>query len=379
MKTEQTDELMRSFMHPTVFTGVKPLFIVAEELATKEHMGDVVDAVWVHWEDDQGKEFSYITKFAVQGKILDRNYYTPEEMAPFKGRLALPKASNFEKLAAYNDLKKQIEEVKAKRHALAQYVQKEFDALEKIVSEGQEVCFFKEANGDWVDPFFEIRIEAPYVLSPREDEDLKEGEYRLKHPQTGASKKYIVKQAFHAYIIASRSEVAGLQLKDESYKQKILHLKAQAREVLASLEWLNLDDARVKSIKEALPRHPFESYFKYVSKGEERQLDAPQKLVRAIEIIVKEHMSTLAGPMGVKYIPIDNLLYLFHEIVPRPDALRALEVCDVIHEPSALILGLNGKREVPPKFLVSIDHVAYAYQHFPAFIEACERYLAKEN
>ena len=88
-------------------------------------------------------------------------------------------------------------------------------------------------------------------------------------------------------------------------------------------------------------------------------------------------MPDLKGPLGIESIPIDNLLYLFHEIIPRADALLALEACDIIYEPSGLSLGYDGKRTMPPKFLVSVRQVADVYKRFPSFVEACERYLSK--
>jgi len=374
---DKTEEVIDKFMHPTVFTGVKPLFLVAEELATKEHTGDIIDAVWVHWDDEDKGEFSYITKFAVRGKILDRNYYTSEEMEPFKGRLALPERANLEKMVLHREIKQEIEDAKAKRNALANSIEKDFDNLSEVLKEGEEVSLFKKGHGDWIDPFHEIDIEAPYAIVESEDSGLDDGEYRLKHPKTGVINKYLVENEFHAYIVGGKAEIVGLQLKDESYQKSIDTLKDEARKILSSIEWLSLKDPRTKSIKEKLPRHPFEDYFNYVKKGEERKLSAPENLIKALEIIIAEYMPKLNGPMGVQYIPIDNLLHLLHEVVPRADALLALEACDIIHEPSALVLGIEGKRELPPKFSVAITHVAEAYKKFPRFVEVCEDYLSK--
>ena len=375
---DKTEEAIDKFMHPTVFTGVKPLFLVAEELATKEHKGDIIDAVWVHWDDEAKGEFSYITKFAVKGKIVDRNYYTHEEMKPFKGRLALPERDNLEKMVLHRAIKQEIDDVKAKRNNLSNFIEKDFDNLAQVLNKGKEVSVFKKGNGEWFDPFNEIDIATPYIIVESAGSTLEDGEYRLKHSKTGAIDKCIVEKKFYAYIVGAKADIAGLQLKDESYKKKIKTLKDEERKVLASIEWLSLTDPRVKSIKEKLPRHPFEDYFNYVKKGDERKLCPPANLIKALELIVIKHMPKLNGPMGVEYIPIDNLLYLFHEVIPRADALLALEACDIIHEPSALVLGIEGRRELPPKFLVSITHVVDAYKKFPSFIEACERYLSEE-
>lgn len=378
MHKNSVDELMATFMNPTVFTGVKPLFIVAEELQTLEHTGGVVDAVWVHIEDENKTEFSYITKFGVRGKILDRAYYSEEEKAPFKGRLALPVRENFEKLSAFYAIKEKVNEVKSKRHALSHHLQKDFTAVGNLLAEGKEIFCFKYAEGDWKDPFFNIDMDRPYAVEVSDQSDQERGRYRLRHP-AGQVQKYTLKETFYGYIVGSRAEIDGIKLKDESYKQQIRHLREEAREALVSMEWLSLSDERVQALVNLLPEHPFESYFKYVKKGDERQVNPPKHLLKALEIMVEKHMTSLKGPMGVHYLPIDNLLYLLHEIVPRADALEALKSCDIIHEPPAIILGFEGKREAPPKFLVTAAQVVEAYQHFPRFVEACERYLNEAN
>jgi len=375
MNTNATDTIIYEFMRPTVYTGVKPLFLVAEELATKEHMGDIVDAVWLFWKNENGSEFSYITKFAVQGQILDRGFYSKEELEPFKGRLALPNKDNFLKMIKHSDIKQEIEDVKALRNALGRCIKKDFDNLSQVVKKSDEIFLFKKGYGDWFDPFYDINIDVPYQIVETIDSTLAEGEYKLKHPKTGVIKSYLIENEFYAYIVGGKADIAGLQLKDESYKKKIEELKDKARKVFGSIEWLSLKDPRIKSIKEKLPRHPFEDYFKYVEKGKEAKLDPPENLVKALEGMIENYMPKLKGPMGVEYIPIDNLLYLFHEIIPRAEALLALRACDIIHEASALVLGFEGKRETPPKFLVSVKHVAFVYKKFPSFIEACERYI----
>ncbi len=379
MDKNEIDKAIQAFMHPTVYTGVKPLFLVAEELATKKHTGDVVDAVWVHWNDEDEGRFSYITKFAVKGEIIDRNYYTREEMEPYKGRLALPEQDNLEKMICHRRVKQEIEEVKAKRNALADSIQKGFKGLSEAVNRSEEVHLFKKGHGEWSDPFNDINIDAPYRIMGVEESALNGGEYHLKHPKTGLVKKYSIENEFYAYVVGGKADIAGLQLKDESYKKKIETLKDEARDILASIEWLELKDIRIKSLKETLPRHPFDDYFNYVTKGDERKLSPPEDLLKALELIILKHMPDLITPMGAVYIPIDNLLYLFHEIIPRADALLALEACDIVHEPSALLLGFEGKRELPPKFLVPMTHVASAYMKFPHFIEVCERYLSENR
>jgi len=378
LNQDEMNKTIQTFMHPTVFTGVKPLFLVAEELATQTQLGDIIDAVWVHWEDEDTREFSYITKFAVRGQILDRHYYSAEEMAPFKGRLALPEHDNLEKMMRHRLIKQEIEVVTAKRNALAKLIQKDFQDFSGLIEANEEVFVFKKGNGDWRDPFGEITIDSPYQIVLVEDEVLDEGEYRLKNLKTGVIKKYFLEEEFYAYIVGSSADITGLQLKDESYLKNIDTLKEQAREVLMSIEWLDLSDPRCKQLKDSLPRHPFEEYFNYVAKGKERKVEVPMRLVEALKGIIAQHMPKLNGPMGVEYIPIDNLLYLFHEVIPRAQALIALEVCDIVHEPSALLLGYEGRRELPPKFLISVEQVVYAYQGFSAFIEACEAYEKRD-
>ena len=362
MDKNEINQAIEAFMHPTVFTGVKPLFLVAEELATRKHTGDVIDAVWVHWNDDSKGDFSYITKFAVKGQIIDRNYYTSEEMEPFCNRLALPEKDNLEKMILHREIKKEIEDVKTKRDALANSIEKDFKSLDEVLKRGEEVFLFKKGYGEWYDPFNEIDIDAPY---------------RIKEIEKGTLNS--VEKDFYAYIVGGKADIDGLRLKDESYKKKIETLKDEARKVLSSIEWLSFHDARIKSIKEKLPRHPFDNYFKYVKKGDERKLHPSEDLIKALELIITKHMPKQITPMGIKYIPIDNLLYLFHEVIPRADALLALEECDIIHEPAGLLLGYDGKHELPPKFLVAVTHIVSAYKKFPSFIEACERYLIESR
>jgi len=376
MDKKKTDAVIDKFMHPTVFTGVKPLFLLAEEVSLKEQMGDIIDVVWVHWTEENTGEFTYITKFAVRGKIIDRGYHTPDEMAPFKNRLALPNEDNLEKMALHIWIKEEITEVQAKRNALAKFLKKDFDLVPDVLSLGEEVSLFKKAYGDWKEPFYDILIESAYGIVETNDTTLTQGEYKVKHPKTGVIKKYIIENEFYAYIIGSKADIAGLHLKDDSYKKSIELLQDKARAVFSSIEWLYLNDPRVKAVKEHLPRHPFDDYFSYVKKEDVRKLSVPNELMRALELMIEEHMPKVKGPMGIEYIPIDNLLYLFHEVIPRAEALLALEACDIICEPATVILGIEGKRELPPKFLVSLPHVVSAYQKFPRFIEACERYFS---
>jgi len=377
MDKSEIDKAIETFMHPVVFTGVKPLLLVAEELATKEHFGGVIDAVWVHLDDEARGEFSYITKFAVKGKILNRDYYSSEVLEPYKGRLALPETDNLEKMIAHRAIKEAIEDVRAQRNVLAHSIRKDFESLGEILQEGKEVFLFKKGYGDWLDPFYEINIDLPYSIVHTDDKTLKEGEYKLKHPKTGVIKKAKVADDFFAYIVGSKAEISGLHLKDKSYQSRIEVLKDEERSILESIEWLSLDDPRIKAITDKLPRDPFEAYFNYVKKGQEAKRNPDKHLIKALELMVLKHMPKLDGPFGIQYIPIDNLLYLFHEVIPRAEALKALEACDIVCEPSGLLLGYEGKHVIPPKFLVPVTHVVSVYQKFPSFIEACERYLSE--
>jgi len=236
MDKNEIDKAIQVFMRPTVYTGVKPLFLVAEELATKEHTGDIIDAVWVDWNDENKGEFSYITKFAVKGEIIDRNYYTSEQMEPFCNRLALPERDNLEKMVLHRKIKQKIEDIKAKRNALAKSIEKDFKSLSKVVKRGKEVSLFKKGHGEWSDPFSDINIGAPYQILEIEDSTLSVGEYHLKHPKTGVIEKYSIENEFYAYIVGGKADIVGLQLKDESYKKVIESLKDEARKVLVSIE-----------------------------------------------------------------------------------------------------------------------------------------------
>lgn len=374
MDRREVSEAIEEFLHPTVFTGTTPLLLVAEEVAADNHLGSIIDAVWFDLSDEDESLFSYITKFAVKGKITNR-YYSSDEVKPFCDRVALPKKENLEKMILHRMVKDELEDVKAKRYALINSIEKEFESLIELVEDKKEVSFFKKFNGDWRDPFSDINIDLPYKIVYKDDNSLTKLEYYLKHPKTGFIQKYSVERDFYAYIVGSKADIDGLKLKDESYKTKIATLEEKAREIFKSIEWLYLKDPEIESIRKILPKHPFDNYFKYVKKGQERKLQVQEHLLKAVEKIVEKHMPDNITPFGVKYIPVDNLLYLFHEVVPRKDALRALEVCDIIHEPAGLLLGFEGKRELPPKFLVAVEHIVYAYKKFPSFIEACERYL----
>jgi hypothetical protein len=172
------------------------------------------------------------------------------------------------------------------------------------------------------------------------------------------------------------ADMTGLKLKSESYRQTILALETRAKEAIRAIDWLELDDPRLNRVLQDLPRHPFDEYFRYVPRHAIRQLSPSKTLLEALERMVTQHMPDLLSPTGEGLIPIDNLLYLLHQIVPREEALRALESCDVVHEPSGIVLGHSGQRQSPPKFLVPLSHVAVAYERFPAFIESCRHYLA---
>ena len=379
MDKNEIHQAIGKFMHPTVFTGVKPLFLVAEELATKKHTGDIFDVVWVRRNDDTDGEFTYITKFAVKGQIINRNYYTKEEMEPFRNRLALPDKDNLEKMILHRKIKQEIEDVKTKRDSLENSIQKDFESLLKILKRGEEAFLFKKGYGEWYDPFNEIDIDASYKIIKIDDGELSSLKYHLQNLKTGTIKVYSDISEFYAYIVGGKADIDGLRLKNESYKKEIETMKDEARSVLSSIEWLSFKDPRIRSIIEKLPKHPFDNYFNYVKKGDERKLQPSEDLIKALELIITKHMPKQVTPMGIHYIPIDNLLYLFHEVIPRADALLALEACDIIHEPAALLLGYDGKREFPPKFLVPMTHIVCAYEKFPSFVEACERYLTENR
>lgn len=377
MDKQEVENAITEFMRPTVYTGVEPVLLVAEELATAHRVGEITDAVWVHWEDEDEVVFSYITKFAVEGEITRRSYYDAEEAKPFRNRLALPDKHNLEMTISHRAIQQEIKELKGKRGALADVIHSGLDGFIEAVSEGKEVFVFKTRHGDLNDPFSDIDIDNPYQVI--EKADNASNAYHLKHPKSGKIEEHTVDEEFYGYMAGSKADIAGLLLKSESFKRKIEALEADAKEVMKSIEWLDFSDPRIQAIRKKLPRHPFDDYFKYVDKGGERKLQPPKELVEALKIIIAKHMPEYIGPMGVEYIPIDNLLYLFHAIIPRAEALRALEACDIIHEPAGLLLGFEGKRKLPPKFLVSVTHVASAYKKFPAFIEVCERYLAQSN
>jgi hypothetical protein len=379
MEKHEIKNAIEAFMHPTVFTGVEPLLLVAEELATSQQLGDITEAVWVHWDEENEGTFSYISKFAVEGKITRRSYYDAKELEPFHDRLALPDKDNLEKTVLHRAAKQEIKDIHAKRSDLADEIHKGTEGLSEALAKGRELFLFKKRQGEWDDPFGNIDIDHPYEAVEQSGSSPEKPHYLLKEPKTGNLEEHTVDEEFYGYMVGSRAEIAGLQLKNESYKQKIEALEDNSRTIMKSIEWLDLTDSRLKAIKERLPRHPFDDYFKYVRKGEERKLQPPEKLVEALKIMIAKHMPDNKGPLGIEYIPIDNLLYLFHAIIPRADALRALEQCDVIHEPAGLLLGYEGKHKLPPKFLVALTHVAQAYEQFPAFIEACERYLAENG
>ena len=366
---------IEEFMHPTVFTGVKPILLIAEELAVEGSTGDVIDAVWVNWTDETKGLFQYITKFAVKGEIKHRNYHTLEDIKPFGDGVALANQENLEKMAHHRFVKQEIKETEVKRSTLRELIQTDFENILELLEKKEELFLFKKYNGDWSDPFSDIRIDLPFQVIKQEEETLSEGEYYLKDLKTGRVHKHSLEKDFYAYIVGSKADIVGLELKNESYKKKIQTLTDEARTLFRGIEWLTLKDFSIKSIHEKLPQHPFDNYFNYVKRGQEKKVKVEERFVKALELIVTKHMPKQVTPVGIEYLPIDNLLYLFHEVIPRAQALVALESCDVIHEPSGLLLGFDGKRETPPKFLVSLVHIVSAYGKFPAFIEACERYL----
>ncbi len=318
MDKTEIENAVKAFMHPTVFTGVDPILLVAEELANAQHTGDITEAVWAHWDDDNEGVFDYITKFAVEGTITRRSHYTPEELEPFRDRLALPGKDNLEKTVLHRAIKQEIKELKGKRSALVDEIDKGLDGFNEAVAKNSEVFLFKKRQGDWKVLFSDIDIEHPYQVIEKADDSDAKGHYRLKDPKTAHIEAHSVDDSFYGYIVGSKADIAGLQLKSESYKKKIDALEEEAKKIIRSIEWLNLSDPRIKTVVEKLSRHPFDDYFKYVKKGEERKLKAPEKLVEALRIIIEKHMPQKSAPMGIEYIPVDNLLYLFHAVIPGP-------------------------------------------------------------
>jgi len=372
---EQFDvtKAIEKFMNPTVYTGVKPILLVAEELVTEQGVGQVVEAVWIVL--NSNKEFSYISKFAVSGKIVLGQYYKQIEMEPFRGRLALVSHDNLENVVLHQNSIQKIKNIQAQRAALLKAIDRDFDSLPDLYSPRQEIYLFKKKDGDWKEELFsDLHINAPYKLISiaRNSTEL---HFNLENPKTAKVEKYQNADKFYGYFVGSKAEIAGLKLKSESYLQRILSLEDDAKMMIKKIHWLELDDSRIKDIAINLPKHPFEDYFTYVKKENVRNIEVSQDVVDSLKKIILKHMPENNTPLGMEYIPIDKLLYLFHMIISRDEALKALEACDVVYEPPGILLGHGGERKLPPKYLVPIRHVASAYGQLSSFMSVCKEYM----
>jgi len=235
----------------------------------------------------------------------------------------------------------------------------------------QEVYLFEKKDGDWEsDLFSSFDINAPYKLVSVVEKSS-QLQLHLKNPKTGNIQEYALPAEFYGYFIGSKADISGLKMKSQSYLTSIESLEYDARKIIKKIDWLDLEDISLKNVLDKLPKYPFEEYFNYVKKENVRKMDISEVLVEKLKSLILKHMPENDTPIGMEYIPIDKLLYLFHAIIPRAEALVALEVCDIVYEPPALVLGFKGKHQLPPKYLVPISHVASAYQQFPSFIEAC--------
>lgn len=372
MEQFELSQAIENFMRPTVYTGVRPIVLVAEELATEQGVGQVVEAVWVGV--NSGKEFSYISKFAVSGKIVLGKYYQAHEMEPFRGRLALIDEENLENAVLHRNCVEKIKELKSKRGALLNAIEKDFNALLNVSEQNKELYLFEKKHGDWKEELFsDLKIKAPYKLV-RVEKNSTDLHLYLKNPRTGKTEKYLNADKFYGYFVGSQADITGLELKSESYLTSIVSLQNDAKTIIKDIKWLDLDDPRIQEIVESLPKHPFEDYFRYVQKEKVRNIHVPETLVESLKKIILKHMPENDSPLGMEYIPIDKLLYLFHMIIPRDEALSALEMCDIVYEPPGMVLGHGGERKLPPKFLVPISHVAHAYQQFSSFMSVCREF-----
>ena len=391
---EQIDisKVIENFMHPTVYTGVKPVLIVAEELVTEINLGKITEAVWIHI--NSSEEFSYVSKFAVSGKIILGKYYQKSEMEPFHGRVALTTYENLKNTVLHQDILKQIQELESKRFNLLQEIHKEFENLLDLYLSGKEVYLFEKKdsnlldailpnedlnlfeknNANWDEELFsDLNIHLPYKLVSVTDNSKKPHLY-LKKTKTSKIKKHENLENFYGYFVGSQAELSGLILKNESYLARIKSLKSDAKKIIKKIEWLSLDDLPIQELNNKLPKHPFEDYFHYVKKEDVRKVDVSDELVETLKKIILKHMPENNTPLGIEYILIDKLLYLFHMIISRDEALLALEMCDIVYEPPGILLGYGGERKTPPKYLVPISHVAYAYKQFESFMSVCQNF-----
>ena len=365
MNSTELASAIEDFMHPVLYTGVEPLFIIAEELATEHSNGQIVEAVWIHIHNND--TFDYISKFAVKGKISLSKYYTEELRAPYRGRIALCNEKNLTHTLEHRSLTLEIKEFKSKRAGLMQLIRRDFDSLVELFSPEREVYLFKKKQGDWKEEFFsDFDIDAPYKLEALHQKD--DATFMKLLGPRGESCQYPLEDdGFYGYFLGSKAEVAGLKLKSESYAQSIGSLQNDAKEEMLCIEWLELYDERVLQRVRDLPKHPFDDYFVYTPKEQLRKPDIDERLQQKFKAIVLEHMPHYKNPLGFEFIVIDELLYLFHQIIPREKALRALEECQVVYEREGILLGHGAERKIPPKYLVPIDQVVAAYMKFESF------------
>lgn len=371
MKQLGNNQAITNFMHPVVYTGVKPVFIVGEELVTDICVGQISEAVWV--DVTSNNEFTYISKFAVSGKIILDKYNKQSDMKPFKGRLALVNEKNLENVVVHKNILLQIKELELKRYQLLDAINKDFESLKNLSLQNEEVYLFVKKDGEWDKELFsDFDINIPYKLISIEDEE--QVYFQLKNPKTGKIEQYLNRDKFHGYFLGSLAEIAGLKLKDESYTTGISSLKNDAKTTIKKIEWLDLNDVRVQTITQKLPKHPFEEYFNYTKKEDVRDVDVSEQTVDTLKAIILQHMPENNNPLGMNYIAIDKLLFLFHMVITREEALRALEECDIVYEAPGIVLGYNGEHKLPPKYLVPIAHVAHAYEKLPSFMSVCQNF-----
>jgi len=372
MDNNTVTRFINELMHPNIFTGVVPLLIIAEELPTVDALGSMTEAVWISI--DSKDEFRYINKFAVNGKIHLHKYYEASDRDQFFGRVALLSDKNLKKVLLHRKSIEEIKNIQEKRSKLLDTIIWGFDRFLNYYKDEDEIYIFKKKeNGwdDWKKDFFsDFDIDNPYKVLGLVDSSMPL-KLNLQNTKTGKSKECIIDNTFYGFFVGSMPEIIGLKLKSESYQQTLGSLQEDAKRYMRAIDWLALDSPKVVEINERLPQHPFEEYFRYVKKEDVRKLDVSNYKVDLLKSVILKHMPESNTPFGLEYISLDKLLFLFHQIIPRKDALRALELCDIVYEPPALLLGFEGKRQSSPKFLVPVSHVAYAYEQFKSYRDSC--------
>lgn len=368
----EIDKAIETFMHPVVYTGVKPILLVAEELVTENQVGNIVEAVWIGLNSNE--EFSYISKFAVTGKVFLTKYYTQDEMQAFSGRLALPHNKNLQNVVIHKAMVQEIKELKAKRGALLHDITRGFGDIADIHLNNEELYIFEKKNGDWQKELFsDFDINIPYKVV-NIVEKPSGVQLQLENSRTDKTLEYSSSDNFYGYFVGSLAEIAGLKMKSQSYLKSIESLEHDAKMTMKKIEWLELEHPAIQNISKELSKYPFEEDFNYVKKENIRKVSVAEELVDTLKDIILKYMPENNTPLGMEYIPIDKLLFLFHAIIPREEALAALESCDIVYQPPAMVLGHQGKHQLPPKFLVPISHVASAYQRFEFFMDTCKHF-----